>query len=71
VTTFGRVLLLAWLILGLTVALAFAFPKSASHLLHPVAPYFQLIPISLLIGTVAYVLLRVYRFGMKRSTLSR
>lgn len=63
---FGRFLLSGWLLLFLTVVLVFAFPKPASRVLHSFAPYFQLIPILLLIGTVAYGLLRIYRSGMKR-----
>ena len=56
--------LYAWLSLFLIVALSFAFPKPISRLLHPFAYYFQLIPALLLVGTVAYGLRRVYRFGM-------
>jgi hypothetical protein len=63
---FGFVLLSGWLLLFVTVVLVFAFPKAASHILHSFAPYFQLIPILLLIGTVTYGLLQIYRLGMKR-----
>jgi len=68
---FGRVLLSGWLLLFLAVVLVFAFPKPASHILHSFAPYIQLIPILLLIGTAAYGLLRVYRLGMKRPASSK
>jgi len=63
---FGRVLLVGWLMLILTVGLAFAFPKPVSRILHSIAPYFQLIPALLLIATAAYGLLRLYRQDMKR-----
>ena len=62
---FGRVLLAGWLLLILTFGLAFAFPKPVSHVLHSFAPYFQLIPMFLLIVTAVYGLLRLYRQGMK------
>jgi hypothetical protein len=64
--TFGRVLLSGWLLLFLTVGLVFAFPKPASRILHPIAPYFQVVPLLLLIGTATYGLVRIYRVGMKR-----
>lgn len=68
---FGRILLSAWFLLGLMVVLVFSFPKPASHILHSFAPYLQLIPIALLLGTVAYGILRLYRLGMKRPEASK
>ena len=64
---FGRTLLSAWLLLFLTVALAFAFPKPFSRIIGLFAPYFQLIPMFLLIVTATYGLIRVYRAGMIRT----
>jgi hypothetical protein len=69
--TFGRVLLSGWLLLFLAVILVFAFPKIASHILHSFAPYLQLVPILLMLGTVAYGLFRLYRLGMKRPAGSK
>ena len=63
---FGWILLVGWLLLILTVGLAFAFPKPISRILHSFAPYFQLVPIFLLIATAAFGLLRLYRQGMER-----
>lgn len=65
VTTFlGYVLLVGWIGLIAIVALVFAFPKSVGPLLHPIADYFVLIPISLLFGTAVYGVMRLYRSGM-------
>ena len=49
--TIGRVLLVCWALLALGVALIFAVPKLASQVLHPIASYFQLIPMILLVAT--------------------
>jgi hypothetical protein len=68
---FGFVLLSGWLLLFFEIVLVFTFPKPVSHVLHSFAPYFQLIPILLLIGTVLYGLIRVYRLGMKRPVGSK
>ena len=62
----GRMLLLGWILLALGVVLIFALPKLASTVLHPIASYFQLIPLILLVATVGYFLLRVYGMGSAR-----
>lgn len=64
--TFGYFLLSGWLLLFLFAVLAFSFPKTVSHFLHSFANYVQLVPIALMVGTVAYGLIRIYRLGMKR-----
>jgi hypothetical protein len=64
--TGGRVLLVAWALLAVGVALIFALPKLASQVLHPIASYFQLIPMILLVATVFYGILRAYRTGIAR-----
>jgi hypothetical protein len=61
---FGRILLYAWVLLFVAVGLIFALPMSAAHVLHSFAPYFQVIPLLLLIATCAYGLIRMYRAGM-------
>ena len=63
---FGYLLLAGWIGLFATVALAFAFPKGISIILHPIAGYFVLIPTSLLLGTATYGILRLYAAGTKR-----
>jgi hypothetical protein len=62
----GRALAAGWLLLILTAGLAFAFPKPVSRMLRSFAPHFQLVPVFLLMGTVVYVLCRIYRLGMER-----
>jgi hypothetical protein len=62
----GRVLLVCWALLALGVALIFAVPKLASEVLHPIASYFQLIPMILLVATAFYGILRAYRTGVAR-----
>ena len=59
-------LLLGWILLALGVALTFAWPKFASSVLRPIASYFQLIPMILLVATAVYSLIRVYRMGIAR-----
>jgi hypothetical protein len=63
----GRALIAAWAALFLFVALCFVFPKPFARILHPIAPYIQLIPIPLIILTWTYWIARMYRAGMKRS----
>jgi len=60
-----RVLLSGWLLFLLVVILLVIFPKPASHVFHSFAPYFQVVPILLLIGTAMYGVIRLYRFGMQ------
>jgi hypothetical protein len=64
--TAGRVLLFGWVLVGLSVVLIFALPKVASRILHPIASYFHLIPMLLLIATAAYILARIYQTGSAR-----
>jgi hypothetical protein len=58
---FGNVLILGWVLLFATVALAFTFPKSMSHLLGPVASFIVLWPAALLFATAIYLIARVLR----------
>jgi len=64
--TIGRVLLVCWALLALGVVLIFALPKLASQVLHPIAFYYQLIPMILLVATAFYGILRAYRTGVAR-----
>jgi len=64
--TIGRMLLVGWALLALGVALTFAWPKPASRILHPISLYLQLIPMTLLVVTGLYGLIRVYRAGVAR-----
>jgi hypothetical protein len=64
--TLRRVVLAAWVLFFAVVALFFAFPKPMSRILHPVTPYFVLLPIFVLVLSAFYGVLRVYRLGMKR-----
>jgi hypothetical protein len=66
VKIFGRVLLSGWILLFVAVLLVFAYPKPASRLLHGFAPYMQVVPLLLLLGSAAYGLLRIYHVGMNR-----
>jgi hypothetical protein len=70
VKTFARILLSGWALLFATVLLIFIFPKPASRLLHGFAPYIQIVPLLLLIGSAIYGLTRIYRAGMKHLTRS-
>jgi hypothetical protein len=64
--TIGRVLLVCCALLALGVVLIFALPKLASQVLHPIASYYQLIPMILLVATAFYGILRAYRTGVAR-----
>jgi len=66
VKIFGRVLLSGWILLFVAVLLVFLYPKPASRLLHGFAPYMQVVPLLLLLGSAAYALFRIYRIGMNR-----
>jgi hypothetical protein len=59
-----RVLILGWITLALGVVLIFALPKVASTILHPIASYFQLLPMILLVATAGYFLILIYRRGI-------
>jgi hypothetical protein len=63
---FGIIVATGWGLLFVTVALLFTFTKPVSNILHPIFPYFPLIPGSLLLLTVVYAILRLYHFGMDR-----
>ena len=62
----GRSLLIGWLLLALFVTAGFSFPKQMSRLFGWLAPYIVLIPLLLLLGSAVFVVLVVYRAGMKR-----
>ncbi len=64
--TFGRVLLLGWILVVLGVALVFTFPKVVIGILHPTYSYFRLLVALLIAGTGVYKLIRVYQRGMTR-----
>lgn len=61
----GHFLLVGWVGLFGIVALCFVFPESMGHVLAPIANFFVLIPVSLLVGTTLYGVIRLYRAGMK------
>jgi hypothetical protein len=63
---FGRSLLVGWLLLLLMVFWIFVFPNFASRALHSFAPYIQVIPMFLMIASLIYAILRLYRLGMRR-----
>src|ERR1700721_321331 len=63
---FGWVLIAGWGLLFLTVVLMFTFPKCMSHLFRPVAEFFVLWPAGLLLGTGVYVIILIFRSGMRR-----
>ena len=62
----ARILIVGWVLLALSVALTFVWPKLASRVLHPISAYFQLIPMTLLVATALYGLVRIYRAGIAR-----
>jgi hypothetical protein len=64
--TFGIILATGWGLFFLTIALLFTFTKLVANILHPIFPYFPLIPGSLLLLTAVYGILRLYRLGMNR-----
>lgn len=51
--------------LFLAVVLLFLIPKPMSNLLHPIASYFVLIPLTLIVATIVFGLIRLYGIGMK------
>lgn len=61
----GKALIVCWVLLFLTIAAAFTFPKGMSHFLHPVAEYFVLWPIGLLIATFIYGVGLALRIGLR------
>jgi hypothetical protein len=63
---FRFIVIAGWILLFLTVGLAFAFPNAMFHVLHPIASYFQLIPAVLLFLTFIYYVVRLYKAGMQR-----
>jgi hypothetical protein len=60
------VLLIAWFLLLLGVALAFTFPKHTARILHPVSSYYHVVPMILVIVTAFYFLLGIYKIGIAR-----
>jgi hypothetical protein len=46
--------------------LCFLFPKSTGFIVGPIPGLFVLMPICLLIATAIYIVIYVYRSGMKR-----
>lgn len=69
VGVFGYVLVAGWCAFFVFVALLFAFPNWMAHFLGPVADFIVLIPVTLLISTVLYRLMRIYRSGIRRSPI--
>jgi hypothetical protein len=63
---FGWVLLIGWGLLALFVAAAFTFPKAMSHLFGSIAWAIVLWPASLLIATAIYIVVTVFRVGLRR-----
>jgi hypothetical protein len=64
---FGRALLIGWSALALFVSACFTFPKLMSRLFGWFAPFIVLVPVSLFLGTAVFVVLLIFRTGMKRS----
>jgi hypothetical protein len=67
---FGWALVIGWILLLLTVAASFTFPRAMSHLLRPVADYFVLWPTTLILGSMTYALISLFRLGINRSSNS-
>lgn len=65
---FGRFLLVGWSLFVLFVIAGFTFPKLISRLFGWFAPFDVLIPMSLLLGTAIFVVMIVFRAGMRRFT---
>jgi len=63
---FGKALIACWALLFLTVAAGFTFPKGMSYVLHPIAEYFVLWPVTLLIATFVYGVGLALRTGLRR-----
>jgi hypothetical protein len=65
---FGRFLLAGWSFFVLFVIAGFNFPKVMSRLFGWSAQFIILIPMSLLLGTAVFVVMLLYRAGMRRVT---
>ena len=68
---FKGVLISMWVLTLLMGILVLHGPKPMLQLYRPVAPFFVVLPLFLVIGTAAYVLIRIYQVGMKRSIGSK
>jgi len=64
---FGLSILAGWGLILLTVALCIAFPRVIGSHFAAIAPYFVLLPLSLIIGSALYGIISLYRAGMKRA----
>jgi hypothetical protein len=62
----GRTLLVGWGLFILFIAICLLLPRAIphAHFLSQIAPFFLLVPITLLIGTAVYVLARILRAGV-------
>ncbi|HEY2859762.1 MAG TPA: hypothetical protein VGJ21_15180 [Terracidiphilus sp.] len=63
---FGKSLIACWALLFLTVAAVFMFPKGMSGVLHPIADYFVLWPLTLLVATGIYGIRLALRVALRR-----
>jgi hypothetical protein len=63
--TFGRIVLLGWILVAIAVVFLFTFPRSAAGRIDDWIP--TVVLGGLLIATAVYKLLRLYYAGMSRS----
>jgi hypothetical protein len=64
---FKRVLIAMWILPFLVGILVLHGPKAMSQFYRPIAPFLVVFPLFLLIGTVVFMLIRIYQVGMKNS----
>ncbi len=63
-----RILISMWILPLIMGILLLHGPKSISQFLRPIAPFFIVLLLLLMIGTPAYILIRLYKIGAKRNT---
>lgn len=64
---FRYALVAGWVAFFGIVALLFAFPKAVGEILAPVAGFFALPPAVMLVATLLYGIVCVYRAGMEKA----
>lgn len=64
---FRRLLITGWAFLALFVVASFTLPKPMSRLFGWSAHFFTLVPIALLFATALYVVIAIFRAGMRRA----
>lgn len=66
---FGRLLLAGWVLFAFMEIAGFSSPKLVNPLVRWMNGFIVLIPIALILGTAVFLVMLVFRLGMKRKTL--